>query len=85
MPDIVSTRLDPVVLAIVQRQLDHISRQMGVIMTRTARSPIFSQSHDFSCFLSNGRGETVAQADGLPVHSGGGGFAVTLRSCSLSA
>lgn len=76
MPDIVSTRLDPVVLAIVQRQLDHISRQMGVIMTRTARSPIFSQSHDFSCFLSNGRGETVAQADGLPVHSGGGGFAV---------
>ncbi|MFN4087987.1 MAG: hydantoinase B/oxoprolinase family protein [Alphaproteobacteria bacterium] len=67
---------DPVLLAIVQRQLDHISLQMGMVMTRTARSPIFSQSHDFSCFLSNARGETVAQADGLPIHSGGGGFAV---------
>jgi N-methylhydantoinase B len=69
-------RHDPVVLAIIQRQLDHISVQMGVVMTRTARSPIFSQSHDFSCFLSNAKGDTIAQADGLPIHSGGAGFAV---------
>jgi len=67
---------DPILLSILQRQLDHISVQMGTIMTRTARSPIFSQSHDFSCFISNAVGETIAQADGLPVHSGGGGFAV---------
>ncbi|WGS19204.1 MULTISPECIES: hydantoinase B/oxoprolinase family protein [unclassified Bradyrhizobium] len=67
---------DPVMLAILQRQLDHITLQMGTVMMRTARSPIFSQSHDFSCFMSNATGETVAQADGLPVHSGGGGFAV---------
>ena len=40
--------LDPIVLALVQNRLDHISRQMGWVMTRTARSPIFSQSHDFS-------------------------------------
>lgn len=71
-----TTCYDPVLLAILQRQLDHISLQMGTIMTRTARSPIFSQSHDFSCFISNATGDTIAQADGLPVHSGGGGFAV---------
>ncbi|XSC42676.1 hydantoinase B/oxoprolinase family protein [Bradyrhizobium sp. RDT10] len=71
-----TTYYDPVLLAILQRQLDHISLQMGTIMTRTARSPIFSQSHDFSCFMSNATGETIAQADGLPVHCGGGGFAV---------
>ena len=71
-----STEFDPVLIAILQRQLDHISLQMGTIMTRTARSPIFSQSHDFSCFLSNADGETIAQADGLPIHSGSGGFAV---------
>ena len=70
------TEFDPVTIAILQRQLDHISLQMGTIMTRTARSPIFSQSHDFSCFLSNANGETIAQADGLPIHSGSGGFAV---------
>lgn len=67
---------DPVLVSMIQRQLDHISLQMGLVMTRTARSPIFSQSHDFSCFLSNANGETVAQADGIPIHSGGGGFAV---------
>lgn len=71
-----SSEYDPVLIAILQRQLDHISLQMGTIMTRTARSPIFSQSHDFSCFLSNADGETIAQADGLPIHSGSGGFAV---------
>ncbi len=71
-----SFNCDPVVLAILQRQLNHITLQMGTIMTRTARSPIFSQSHDFSCYLSDRNGSTVAQADGLPIHSGGGGFGV---------
>ncbi len=76
MSTVLSPENDPVLIAILQRQLDHISLQMGTIMTRTARSPIFSQSHDFSCFLSNADGETIAQADGLPIHSGSGGFAV---------
>ena len=68
--------LDPVTLALVQNRLDHISHQMGWVMTRTARSPIFSQSHDFSCFLADARGTLISQADGIPIHTGGGGFAV---------
>ena len=71
--------LDPIVLALVQNRLDHISRQMGWVMTRTARSPIFSQSHDFSCFISDPDGTLVSQADGIPIHTGGGGFAVRSR------
>lgn len=67
---------DPVLLAIVQKQLDHITRQMGWVMTRTARSPLFSQSHDFTCFLGTANGDIVANADGIPIHSGGGGFAL---------
>ena len=70
------TPLDPVLLAITQKQLDHVSKQMGWVMTRTARSPIFSQSHDFSCFVGSAGGEVVAQADGIPIHTGGGGFAL---------
>ena len=31
--------LDPIVLALVQNRLDYITRQMGWVMTRTARSP----------------------------------------------
>jgi N-methylhydantoinase B len=49
---------------------------MGWVMTRTARSPIFSQAHDFSCFLTSPAGALVSQADGIPIHTGGGGFAV---------
>src|SRR4051794_10038019 len=68
--------IDPVTLALVQNRLDHISHQMGWVMTRTARSPIFSQSHDFSCFVADARGILISQADGIPIHTGGGGFAV---------
>jgi N-methylhydantoinase B len=68
--------LDPVTLALVQNRLDHISHQMGWVMTRTARSPIFSQSHDFSCFIAESTGTLISQADGIPIHTGGGGFAV---------
>lgn len=71
-----SPGLDPVTLALTQNRLDHISRQMGWVMTRTARSPIFSQAHDFSCFLADAEGVLVSQADGIPIHTGGGGFAV---------
>ena len=68
--------MDPVVLALMQNRLDQISRHMGWVMTRTARSTIFSQSHDFSCFITTPEGTLVANADGIPIHTGGGGFAV---------
>ena len=47
---------DPVILALMQNRLDQISKHMGWVMTRTARSPIFSQSHDFSCFVTDPAG-----------------------------
>ena len=52
-----STRLDPVTLALVQKRVDHVAERMGQVMLKTARSPIFNQSHDFSCFLTDGRVE----------------------------
>jgi N-methylhydantoinase B len=68
--------LDPITLALFQNRLDYVARQMGWVMTRTARSPIFNQSHDFSCFITDGHGALVSQADGIPIHTGGGGFAI---------
>ena len=68
--------LDPIQLALTQNRLDYITRQMGEVMVRTARSPIFSQAHDFTCFVCGPDGWLVSQADGIPIHSGGGGFAV---------
>ncbi len=75
-PVTVAQHLDPVTLSLIQNRLDYISRQMGWVMTRTARSPIFSQSHDFSCFITDRDGTVVSQADGIPIHTGGGGFAI---------
>ena len=69
-------RANPIRVAMVQKQIDHISLQMGVAMTRASRSPIFSESHDFSCFLGDASGEVVGQADGIPIHSGAGGHAL---------
>src|SRR4051812_36893548 len=69
-------RIYPITLAVTQNRLDHITQQIGPVMARTARSPIFSQSHDFSCFLSGPDGTVVAQADGIPSHTGARGFAV---------
>ena len=71
-----AAELDPIVLAVMQNRLDQISRHMGWVMTRTARSTIFSQSHDFSCYVTTPDGTLVANADGIPIHTGGGGFAV---------
>jgi N-methylhydantoinase B len=68
--------IDPVTLTLTQNRLDHISQQMGWVMMRTARSPLFSQGHDFSCFITDRDGIILSQADGLPIHTGGGGFAV---------
>lgn len=70
------TRLDPITLALVQKRVDYIAERMGQVMLKTARSPIFNQSHDFSCFLTDGSGRLVSQADGIPIHTGGGGLIV---------
>ena len=72
--DSMDTGIDPITLALTQSRLDDICRQMGWVMTRTARSPIFSDSHDFSCFITDREGTLVSQADGIPIHTGGGGW-----------
>ena len=68
--------IDPIVLALTQNRLDDISRRMGQVMLRTAHSPIFSQYHDFSNFITDAQGTLVSQADGVPIQSGNGGFTV---------
>ena len=71
-------KYDPITLSTLWHKLDTITQQMGTIVERSARSPIFTMAHDFSCFLTDGRGRLVAQADGLPIHTGGA--AETIKS-----
>ncbi len=69
-------RPDPASIAVFESKIDHVSKEMGIAMMRASRSPIFSQSHDFSCFVADRLGRLISQADGVPIHTGGGGFAV---------
>lgn len=70
------SELDPITVSVVWHRLESITREIGAVMAATARSPIFSEAHDFSCFLADADGVVVTQADGLPIHTGCGGTAV---------
>jgi len=72
----VTSGIDPLSIAVFESKLNHIAREMGIAMLRASRSPIFSQSHDFSCFITDASGRLISQADGVPIHTGAGGFAV---------
>jgi len=70
------SEIDPISVSVFEAKLNYVAKEMSIIMLRTSRSPIFSQSHDFSCFVTDREGYLISQADGVPIHTGGGGFAV---------
>jgi len=61
---------DPATLAIINNALVNICREMGTVMVRTAYSPIFNESRDFSCAIFNPRGELLAQGEYCPAQLG---------------
>lgn len=58
-------------LKILDGNLASICRDMGVTVMRTAYSPIFSESLDFTCGLFDARGEMIAVGDFCPSMIGG--------------
>ncbi|MCL5959928.1 MAG: hydantoinase B/oxoprolinase family protein [Chloroflexi bacterium] len=69
-------KVDPITLEVVRESLISLCRGMGMAMSRTAYSPIFSEGFDFSCALFDGTAEMVAQAEFNPVHLGAMPYAV---------
>ena len=67
-PEVVTTRPDPVTLAVVEHRLESIAREMTEVMLRTAMSQILNSSRDFSTALLDGECQLVAQGEGIPVH-----------------
>ncbi|MCR4429219.1 MAG: hydantoinase B/oxoprolinase family protein [Caldiserica bacterium] len=60
---------DPITVSVVFHRLLAINKEMGITMTRTSRSPIFAEVHDFSCAICDGKPRIVAQIDGVPSHT----------------
>ena len=68
--------IDLVTLNVVYNRLVGICREMGTTMMRTAYSPIFSESRDFSCVLFDRHGRMLAQTEFCPAQVGAIRFVV---------
>ncbi|RLG45785.1 MAG: hydantoinase B/oxoprolinase family protein, partial [Thermoproteota archaeon] len=62
-------KVDPITLSVIHHRLEWINKEMGVVMLRTARSPIFAEVHDFSCAICDWGPRIVSQVDGVPTHT----------------
>ena len=68
--------IDPITAEVIRCGLATIAGEMGDTMIRTATTPTFSESHDFSTAIFDGRGRIIALADALPIHMGASKFSV---------
>ena len=68
--------LDQVTLSVIYNNFVNICREMGTAMMRTAYSPIFSESRDFSVVLFNRQGQMMAQSEFCPAQVGAIRFVV---------
>lgn len=60
-------RPDSIQVSVVRNRLDHITKEMGQTMLRTARSPIFSEARDFVTAIFDSRGNKIAQTSYIPI------------------
>ena len=62
----VSEKIDPVTMTVINNALETIAKEMGVVMTNTAYSPIFNEGRDFSCALFDDSSEIITLSGGNP-------------------
>lgn len=63
-------KIDVVTLSIIQKALENIAEEMGVILQRASFSPNCKERLDFSCAIFDRNAELLAQAEHIPVHLG---------------
>lgn len=62
--------INPLTLSVVRHKLQAIAEEMTEIMTHTCFSPILNQNQDFSTVVADVAGNTIAQAERVPIHMG---------------
>lgn len=63
-------QVDQVTLTVIDNYLATTCREMGIAMMRTAYSPMFNESLDFSCVLFDAEGRMTSQAEFCPSQIG---------------
>ncbi|WP_455140908.1 hydantoinase B/oxoprolinase family protein [Candidatus Hodarchaeum mangrovi] len=62
--------VDLVSLSVIQKALENIAEEMGIVLKRASFSPNCKERLDFSCAIFDKFGELLAQAEHIPVHLG---------------
>lgn len=63
-------RIDPIEFEVFKNLFVSIAEEMGVALCRTGFSPNIKERRDYSCAIYDAKGQTIAQADHIPVHLG---------------
>lgn len=62
--------LDPITVEVIGNALFSVAETMGITLVRSAFSPNIKERRDCSAALFNAQGETIAQAEHIPLHLG---------------
>jgi len=65
--DTMTQAIDPILVTVIQHRLKAITEEMGLVMLRTARSPILSEARDFVTGLYDAKGELMEQTAYIPI------------------
>ncbi len=64
---------------IIQKSLEFIAEEMGIVLKRSSVSPNIRERNDFSCGIIDEEGRILALAEHIPVHLGS--FKVMAKNC----
>lgn len=65
-----SSRVDPITLAVVRGALETAQREMTLTLEKTGRSSVFNLAHDYSNALFDHYPEMILQGQDIPIHLG---------------
>jgi N-methylhydantoinase B len=65
-----TSKVDPITVEVLNSAFLSCAEEMGEILVKTAYSTNIKERKDCSCAIFNSRGETIAQAEHIPVHLG---------------
>jgi N-methylhydantoinase B len=60
---------DAVTLQIIRGKLEALAREMGVVLARSAMSPVIYEVYDFGCGISDAKGRLIAGSHGVAAFS----------------
>ncbi len=63
-------KVDIITLSVIQKALENIADEMGIVLRRASFSPNCKERLDFSCAIFDKHAELLAQAEHIPVHLG---------------